>query len=405
MNMGRKHSQTIVLILMSTLLLFLLSPATAAPLDEGYPKDTPAPGRTCPMAIEGFKTVSEYSGKTLICTLIAGVKRWWIEGVPLPADTPAQDSNGTGGVNVPKIPDIQITHTYKLSAKAIAMMKMWENVNYAAQSPNQRLDIYMPKGVVKPPLVVWIHGGGFVFGDEDILKFDEAAKLLEVFIKNGIAVASVNYRLAQEAVFPAAGVDTKRAIRFLRANASKYGYDPKKFATGGDSAGGYLALMAAITGDQSSPFDDPTDPNRKTSAAVVAVVDLFGNADFFEMTANNLNYPCDQSKNPWPMEAGNIHPWFGDTTDPKVQATMKSAGLYPYLKKSKAIPTFYIFHGSDDCSVSPYDSKNLDKALKAQKAKSTYVLVPGAIHGGAGVWAAVMKAVPAIKKTLQGNWS
>jgi acetyl esterase/lipase len=401
--MGRKLSQAIVSTLASTLVLFLLSSATAAPLDDGYPKDTAAPGRTCPMADEGFKTVSEYSGKTLVCTLIAGVKKWWIEGVPLPVETPAQIPNGTGGTNVPKIPDIQITHTYNLSAKAIATMKISENVIYATQSPSQRLDIYMPKGVAKPPLVVWIHGGGFVFGDEDVLKFDEAAKLLEVFIKNGIAVASVNYRLSQEAAFPAAGVDTKRAIRYLRANASKYGYDPKKFATGGDSAGGYLALMAAITGDQSSPFDDATDPNRKTSAAVSAVMDLFGNADFFEMAANNINYPCDQSKNPWPMEPGNIHPWFGDITDLTVQAAMKSAGLYPYLKKLKAVPTFYIFHGSDDCSVSPYDSKNLDKAAKAQKAKSTYVLVPGAIHGGAGVWTAVMKAVPTIKKTLQGK--
>jgi len=99
--------------------------------------------------------------------------------------------------------------------------------------------------------------------------------MLEVFIKNGIAVAAVNYRLAQEAIFPAAGADTKSAIRFLRVNASRYGYDPKMFATGGDSAGAYLALMAVITGDHASPFDDPNDPNRKTSASVSAVIDLY----------------------------------------------------------------------------------------------------------------------------------
>ena len=138
--------------------------------------------------------------------------------------------------------------------------------------------------------------GTFVIGDDDFMKFDESAKLLEVFIKNGIAVASVNYRLSQEALFPAAGVDTKSAIRFLRANASKYGYDPKKFATGGDSAGSYLALMAGITGDQSSIFDDPKDPNSKTSASVSAVIDLYGNADFFEMTANNARYPVTNNE-------------------------------------------------------------------------------------------------------------
>lgn len=377
--------------LASSLVLTFSAPASAANLDDGYPKDSAAPSRTCPMADEGFKTVSDYSGKTLVCTVIGGVKKWWIEGDPLPAAT---------GSNSDSVPEIQLTHTYSLPAKSLATMKVFENVTYATQSPSQHLDLYMPKGVVKPPLLVWAHGGGFVIGNEDIMKYDEAAKLLEVFIKNGIAVASVNYRLSQEAIFPAAGVDTKRAIRFLRANASKYGYDPKKFAVGGDSAGGYLALMAAITGDQSSPFDDATDPNRKTSAAVSVVMDVFGNADFFEMALNNTKYPCDQSKNPWPVPTGNIHPWFGDITDPSVQAAMKSAGLYPYLKSSKALPAFYIFHGLDDCSVSPYDSKNLDKAVKALKGKSTLTLVAGAIHGGAGVFSAIMKAVPAIKKSI-----
>jgi acetyl esterase/lipase len=158
--------------------------------------------------------------------------------------------------------------------------------------------------------------------------------------------------------------------------------------------------MAAITGNQPSPFDDATDPNRKVSAAVSVVMDLFGNVDFFEMADNNVKYPCDQSKNPYPMAPGNIHPWFGDITDPTVQAAMKSGGLYPYLKSSKALPAFFIYHGLDDCSVSPQDSKNLDKAAKALKAKSTLALIPGAIHGGAGVWTAVMKAVPAIKKSM-----
>jgi len=383
--------------LISTLAFTFLAPATAANLDDGYPKDTAAPGRTCPMAEEGFKTVSDYSGKTLVCTMINGTKKWWIQGDPLPEAAPAGTSTGT---STGTVPEIQITHTYLLPATSLAKMKVSENVIYATQSPSQRLDLYLPKGVVKPPLVVWTHGGGFVFGDEDGMRFDEEARLLEVFIKNGIAVASVNYRLAQESPFPAAGVDTKRAIRFLRANASKYGYDPKRFATGGGSAGAYLALMAAITGDQPSPFDDATDPNRKVSAAVSVVMDLFGNVDFFEMADNNLKYPCDQSKNPFPMEPGNIHPWFGDITDAKVQAAMKSGGLYPYLKSSKALPTFYIFHGLDDCSVSPYDSKNLDKAIKSRKGKSTLALIPGAIHGGAGVFAAVMKAVPAVKKSM-----
>ncbi len=372
--------------------LLLTTPTNAAAPDDGYPKDQPAPGRTCPNTATGASNVSKHSGKTLICTLINGEKKWWIKGEPLPtkADAPA----------VPKAPEIKYTPKYKLPDVAKSKMTIFENVTYATKSPIQHLDIYMPKGAVKPPLMVWTHGGGFIMGDDDFMKFDESAKLLEEFIKNGVAVASINYRLSQEAKYPAAGVDGKSAIRFLRANAAKYGYDPNKFATGGDSAGSYLALASAITGDQPSPFDDPTDPNKKTSAAVATVVALFGNVDFFEMTANNAKYPCDQSKNPFPVADTKMHPWFGDTTDTKVQASMKAAGLYPYLKSSKAIPTFFIFHGADDCSVSPYDSKNLDKAVKALNGKSTLTIVPGAIHGGAGVWTAVMKAVPAIKKSM-----
>lgn len=398
--MSAKRSLIMVVIFCS-LVSILITPTFAVNLDDGYPKDSAAPGRTCPMTDEGTRILSEHSGKNLVCTLITGVKKWWIEGEAIPTLESTPVPTHSSGVSSTNPPEIQYTPKYKITVKALAKMKVLNNIPYATQSPSQRLDIYLPKGVVNPPLLIWTHGGGFVFGDEDAIKYDESAKLLEAFVKNGVAVASVNYRLAQEAMFPAAGIDAKSAIRFLRANASKYGYDPKKFATGGDSAGAYLALMTAITGNQSSPFDNSNDPNAKISAAVSTVIDLFGNADFFEMALNKIKYPCDESKNPYPdVVSGNIHPWFGDVTDPKVQAAMKSGGLYPYIKRSKALPSLYIFHGTDDCSVSPQDSKNLDKSMKGVKGKSALVLIPGAIHGGAGVWTAVMKAVPAIKKSI-----
>lgn len=388
--------------LITSLLLVLTSTAQAANPDDGYPVGVSAPGRTCPESEIGTIEVSAITQKSLVCTLVNNEKKWWISGEPLPlvsSKTPLIASESKAGSDS-SAPVINYTPKYKLSAKALSKMKVFENVKYANYSATQRLDIYMPKGVANPPLVIWTHGGGFIFGDEDFLKFDDSAKLLEEFIKNGVAVASVNYRLAQEAPFPAAGVDTKSAIRFLRANAKKYGFDPKKFATAGDSAGGYLALMAGITGDQSSVFDDPKDPNLKVSASVSTVIDLFGNADFFEMSANNAKYPCDQSKNPFPVYEGNMHPWFGDTTDANVQVVMKSAGLYPILKNQKKLPAFYIFHGTDDCSVSQYDSKSLDKAVKTAGGKSSLVLIPGEIHGGSAVWKSVMKAVPTIKKKM-----
>jgi acetyl esterase/lipase len=403
--MGIKRPSVLALTLLASLSLIVTAPADAANPDDGYPQGAAAPGRTCPMNDAGAKVLSEHSGKTLVCTLIDGQKKWWPEGealpvAPKPTISQPPAPTGSNGGAAPEIPDIPFTPKYELSKKSLAKMKVIEDIAYGSAITEQKLDLYLPKGVKNPPLLIWTHGGGFVFGDENFAKYDDSAKLVEALIGNGIAIASVNYRLAQVAPYPAAGIDTKRAIRFLRANAAKYGYDSKRFATGGDSAGSYLALMAGITGNQPSVFDDLSDPNKKVSAAISTVIDLFGNVDFLEMASNKVKYPCDESKNPFPGAVGNIHPWFGDTTDPTVQATMKSAGLYPFLKKVKPIPAFYIFHGSDDCSVSTMDSKNLDKTVKALKGKSTLKIIPGAIHGGPEIWTALIKAIPAIKKSM-----
>jgi len=393
---ARKFSLAVLSLFLTTQ-IFL--PRALADLDDGYPKDQPAPGRTCPNSEIGAETISPFNNKIFACTEIDGVKKWWIKGEPLPvapAAPSAKPSTNTEQVVENMPPGYK--HSYILPAKSIAKMKVYEDIVYATESKSQRLDIYLPKGVKNPPLMVWTHGGGFVFGDENAMKFDESAKLLEVFIKNGIAVASVNYRLATEALYPAAAQDAKMAIRFLRANASKYGYNPKKFATGGDSAGSYLALAAGLTGSQKSVFDTSGDPNLKTSAAVSFIFDLFGNVNFETMAANKIKYPCGV-EDPYASGADpNFNPWFGDTSIPKIKAQLQSGNLYPYLKTLKPMPTVFIFHGTADCSVSQYDSIELDKVIKGEKGTSYLYLVPGEIHGGPKVWTAVMKQVPALAK-------
>ena len=395
------------LVTFSSLLLVsqLFLPNAIADLDDGYPKDQPAPGRTCPASSLGDENVSPFNGKTFVCTDINGVKKWWIKGEPLPV-APAEKVPSNAAQNSKNNVETKIDsnlppgskHSYILPAKSIAKMKVYEDIVYATTSTSQRLDIYLPKGVKNPPLMVWTHGGGFVFGDENAMKFDEPAKLLEVFIKNGIAVASVNYRLGTEALYPAGAQDTKMAIRFLRANAAKYGYNPKKFATGGDSAGSYLALMAAFTGNQKTLCDTPSDPNLKTSAAVSAVFDLFGNSNFVTMAANRIKYPC-KVEDPYANTGDpNMHPWFGDISKPEIKAQVDSGNLYPYLKTLKPLPIVYIFHGKADCSVNEHDSIELDKVIKSQKGKSNLYLIPGEIHGGPKVWVEAMKRVPALAK-------
>jgi acetyl esterase/lipase len=406
MRSSQKHYLTwVISVLVASVLVI---PATnAANPDDGYPDGQAAPGRTCPNNEEGFKQVSTHNGKTLVCTVIDGVKKWWIEGEPLPvapskpAETskPTETSKPASTTTDDNMPP-GFKHTYNLPAKSLSKMKVFDDVSYSALDSKMRLDIYLPKSVAKPPLMIWVHGGGMVFGNENTIKYDEGAKLLEVLIKNGIAVASVNYRLATEVPYPKTGQDVKTAIRYLRANAAKYGFNPKKFAIGGDSAGGYLALMAATTGNQKSLFDDPADPNLKTSASVSAVFDLFGNANVLTMTENKIKYPC-QDKNDFAYGLDpKMNIWFGDVTLPENREKVDSANLYPFLAKNKTLPNFFIFHGTADCSVSKYDSIELDKTVKALKGKSVLKLIPGENHGGPKIWVEANKQVPALVKVF-----
>lgn len=151
-----------------------------------------------------------------------------------------------------------------------------KDVAYASTSAAQKLDIYLPAGNGPFPVVVVIHGGGFMVGD----KANPA--LGDALLDAGYAVASVNYRLAAEAKYPAQIQDVKAAVRFLRANAAKYNLDPRRFAAFGQSAGGNLAAtlgtscgVAALEGAELGHADQ--------SSCVQAVVDWFGPTDFLQM--------------------------------------------------------------------------------------------------------------------------
>ena len=125
--------------------------------------------------------------------------------------------------------------------------KTYEHVAYSEESQSDYLDLYVPWSEEPMPLLICVHGGGFVAND---CQSRQAVLMYQYFRSKGYAVATVNYRLAQEATFPLPLSDVKAAVRFLRANASQYGYDPERFAIWGESAGGYLAVMAAVTGEE-----------------------------------------------------------------------------------------------------------------------------------------------------------
>ena len=117
-------------------------------------------------------------------------------------------------------------------------------VPYASDSESQYLDLYVPSNVENPELYVIVHGGGFITGDSQTR---QAQFMYRYFRDHGYACATVNYRLAQEAPFPAGLEDVKAAVRFLRSHAEEYGYSTDHVSIFGESAGGYLASMTAAS--------------------------------------------------------------------------------------------------------------------------------------------------------------
>lgn len=156
----------------------------------------------------------------------------------------------------------------------------YEGLVYSEVSESDYLNLYVPEGAEAAPLLILVHGGGFVAND---CESRQAQFMYRYFRDHGYACASVNYRLAQEAAYPAAIEDVKAAVRFLRANAEKFGYDAGRFAIWGESAGGYLAAMAAVTSDQEYAgveFTGERDLAEPVSGQVSALVDYYGIIDF-----------------------------------------------------------------------------------------------------------------------------
>ncbi|MBQ8995686.1 MAG: alpha/beta hydrolase [Oscillospiraceae bacterium] len=126
-------------------------------------------------------------------------------------------------------------------------LKYWEHVPYSSQSPRQYMDIWAPEGAKDLPVIIWIHGGGW--NDEKLTEKYRPEPEMARLSKLGFVCASIEYRLAKHAPFPAQIEDCKCAVRFLRANAEKFGIDPNKIGAWGESAGGHLTALLAVTGN------------------------------------------------------------------------------------------------------------------------------------------------------------
>jgi acetyl esterase/lipase len=244
----------------------------------------------------------------------------------------------------------------------------WADVAYVTRgSAAQILDVYAPKDGTNLPLIIWIHGGAFLFGSKDEIL---AEPVVLGFLLQGYAVAAINYRLSKEALFPAQLEDCKAAVRWLRAHAGEFGIDPNRIGAWGPSAGGYLATLLGVTGE-THEFD--VGENLNCSSRVQAVCDFFGPTDFLQMDAHRLS-------------DGDIHD-AADSPESKLiggpiqdrPEKVKRANPITYVTKSA--PPFLIVHGKADRVVPFNQSELLAAALSSAGVTVKFYPVEKAGHG------------------------
>lgn len=222
--------------------------------------------------------------------------------------------------------------------------------------PAQRLDVYSPQDaseVQEPvPVVIYIHGGGWSAGD----KSDVPGPLVNLLTATGYAVASINYRLTGQARFPAQLRDTRAAIAYLRSHASALGVDPDQIVLSGDSAGGHLAQLAAVT--------DPLPESNSGVAAdggIRGVVSYYGLSDLLVLTGQRADAGCRGRYFEPAGPAGTLFP--DGLTEEELDHAAAEAS--PVTHVDSTDPPMLLLHGTEDCIVPAAQSAQMRDALAA----------------------------------------
>ncbi|MEW4486557.1 alpha/beta hydrolase [Thalassoglobus sp. JC818] len=228
-----------------------------------------------------------------------------------------------------------------------------------------KLDLMLPANVESPPLLVWIHGGGWRAGSKNNPRF-------QPLVEDGYAVASLSYRFTDTAVFPAQIHDCKSAIRWLRANQNKFGYNSTWIGVGGSSAGGHLVLLLGTSGDVES-LEGEVGGNLDQSSRVQAVVDFFGPSDFVLRGRT-------QPDRAYTTKSGSFA-LLGGLKSGKVDPEMESVAS-PATYVTSDDPPLLIFHGTDDKTVLLDQSERIVELYESADLSVELITIEGAGHGG-----------------------
>lgn len=230
------------------------------------------------------------------------------------------------------------------------------------------LDVLRPRERPEqpPPALVYIFGGAWRTGSKE-----SGIPWLAPLAERGYFCASIEYRLSQEALFPAQIEDCKCAIRFLRSQALRLGLDPERIGVWGPSAGGHLATLVGTAADRFELEGSGGWPYY--SSRVQAVCDWFGPTDFLQMDAAGSEQNHDAPDSPESQLVGG----------PIQEVPDRVARANPITYVSGDEPPFLIMHGDKDPLVPHHQSVLLYEALTRAGAREVvFHTMEGAGHGG-----------------------
>ena len=241
---------------------------------------------------------------------------------------------------------------------------------YDASRRDLKMDLILPKNRTVHsacPTIVWICGGAYRVVNRSVW-LPEMMR----FARAGYVVASIEYRTSNEAIFPAQLIDVKSAVRFLRAHAKEYCVDPGKIFALGESAGGTMASLLGVTGNQKEL--DQGDHLDQTSA-VQGVVDYYGVVDLSDASA-------EKDRKLAAANQSNDVPYFAFEEFLGVgygKAEADKASAIQYV--SEETPPFMILHGTEDAVVPMAQSEKLYNTLQKAGIPCEMAVVEGAAHG------------------------
>jgi acetyl esterase/lipase len=240
-------------------------------------------------------------------------------------------------------------------------VKILKNIEYGKAGKQALiLDLYLPTEETSSPRpgLIFIHGGGWVSGDKN-----EFASQAREMAENGYVAICINYRLSPQFHYPAALEDAEHAVRWMRANASKYQVDPEKLGAIGASAGGYLA---AFLGLPDAP--EITEPYGNESSKVACVVDYYGRMDMTLEQAGVKYYDYRRI-------------FLGK---PKAIALPLYQQASPIKYVTRDASPFFIAHGLKDRQVFPINSIKMAEALEKVNVEASLLLLARSGHGFKG---------------------